>query len=78
MQNYHGIAVKFMGPTDFNPSRVAIKSLRFGSKLIVQIDADDYVSQAINTLNEKGFYIVGQVEDRGKGMILLTDKFEPF
>ena len=80
MKNYHAISVKFIGPTDFSPARVALKSLRFGSKLIVPIEpyGRNMLTQAVITLKKMGYTVQAMAENKGLGMILLVEEFKPF
>jgi len=76
MKNYHAFQIRFIRPTDTKPSRISINSLRFRQHIIVNIEDNDYWGQAVITLQQLGFNLIGQAEANG-GCILFSDTFKP-
>jgi len=78
LKNFHAFRIRFIGPTNYNPARVSINSLRFEQRIIVPTHPNNNtVGDALQVLKEKGFNIIGQAEERGKGTILFSDTFKP-
>ena len=77
IQNFNAFKCKFLGATNFKPDRVSIKSLRFRQSIIVNVQTDSAWSQAIETLQDKGFNITGQSGYPGTGFLLYSDTFKP-
>lgn len=75
-QNFHILLVKYIGPTNYKPSRVKIISERFNKSVTI-----DYNHDFNNTLDiaedwavKNGFNIVGHGE-LDKASVIVTDTF---
>lgn len=72
--NFHGIIVKYLGPTDYRGSRVKMKSTRFGDSKTLSLDYEynHVTEQAAAWLQARGQKIAGRVEiDSNTDMLLL-------
>lgn len=75
--NYHILELKYLQPTNTKGSRLKIKSYRFKTSITIDRDYkyDTFNEQAISTLTEMGFNIVGKGEMTGNSDILISDTF---
>jgi len=78
MTNYHILTVKYIGQTNYSPSRVKIISERFKTSKMIEFDGElGYtLDNAENWLRNNGFDIVGCAEGKGHYYII-TNTFKP-
>lgn len=77
--NTHVLIVKYVGQTNYTPSRVKIISERFKQSILIPFDSEhgmDSCEIAEYWLTQKGFKIIGHAEGKGHYYVI-TDTFEP-
>lgn len=77
--NFHVLKVKYIGATNYKPSRVSIRSERFEQSKTIEYDHQfsNTYEIAINWLNENGFNVPGKAEGKDCYYII-SDTFKPF
>ena len=66
LTNFHVLTVKYLGATDFNGSRIAIRSDRFKTTKVIDYTYkyDNTLEQAQEYLESKGFELIGKAEGK--------------
>jgi len=78
MKNYHVIKVKYLGATNYKPSRIRLTSERFHDSIILDSDNDYETTyeQAEMYLVWHGHNVVGHAEGKDY-MYVISETFEP-
>lgn len=79
LPNFHVIEVKYRGATNFQGSKIVLKSLRFENDRLIDGCNNDYNSikdQAEVMLSALGYNVIGAAEFPD-GMLMITSTFEP-
>lgn len=78
--NYHILELKYLQPTNTKGSRLKVISYRFKQSITLErtYKHDNPKEQAIETLTQLGFNIIGKGEFSDSSDILITDTFQPF
>lgn len=76
--NYHVLIVKYVGQTNYTPSRIKIISERFKHSVIIPYDHDhaDSCEVAEAWLKKNDFNIIGHAEGKGHYYVIV-DTFKP-
>jgi hypothetical protein len=78
LTNYHAFEVTYLGPTNYQGSRVKIKSLRFDQAVIIPFDyyfANTF-EIAQSWLINQGFELIGKAEAT-KSYLIISKTFKP-
>lgn len=78
IQNFHVLTVKYIGATNFKPSRVKIISERFNQSVVLDYDHDfdNTMEVAADWLTKNHFNITGKAEGKNCYYVI-TDSFQP-
>lgn len=76
--NVHVLTIKYVGPTNYKPSRVKIISERFNNSITINYDHEfnDSCEIAENWLKKNGFNVLSHAEGKGHYYVI-TDTFKP-
>lgn len=77
--NYHVLIIKYVGQTNYTPSRIKIISERFKHSILIPFDSEhgmDSCEIAEHWLKEHGFAIMGHAEGKGHYYVIV-DTFKP-
>lgn len=78
IKNYHILTIKYIGATDYKPSKVKIISERFEQSILIGYDHrfSNTLEIAEDWLQKNGFVLIGH--GKGKGhYYIITDTFKP-
>jgi len=75
--NFHGLEIKYLGPTNTRGTRIKIISHRFKENIIISYNysLNCIADMAIDYLQKQGFKIVGQAETK-EGYMIITNTFK--
>jgi hypothetical protein len=78
MQNLHIIKVKYIGPTDFDGTKIKLFSERFNHSIKIPFDYkfNSTIDIAIDYLSNNNYNIIG-IADSKKSYFIITDTFKP-
>ena len=79
-QNFHALTVKYLGCTDTEGYKVSVNSRRFKQHITfkrLDSSANSFIDEIIARLTDRGFNIIGKMENGSDSDILITDTFEP-
>jgi hypothetical protein len=80
MQNFHLFKVSFISHSNTKPSRIKLRSERFGTWVYITTTNKNLntIDTCIEYLKKNGFNIIGVCEGNSKCMYIISDTFKTF